>query len=190
MQEISWSPSHRQFHWRFTTKGYLCVSDRCCLAHQLGRSDLCQRCLVQFFGGCINKCQEKLLEQSNTHLSSVWPRSMRSCRKSLHIEHSVECLHVMRSVEGHIRTNRLRVHLEGVHPHMKLSNTFRWRGSLTWTCCVAPSKTIRNPKVFPLMFVDPWSKKMKSPISSARSPLTRQHLGFTKLQNGHVFTTS
>ena len=41
------------------------------------------------------------------------------------------------------------------------------------------------------IFADPWSRKMKSPNSSARSPLTRDlsGLGFTELQNGHVFTT-
>ena len=116
-------------------KGYLCVSHRCCLAHQLGKSDLCQSCLVQFFGGCINKCQEELLEQSNTHLSSVWPGSARSFGKSVHIVHSIECLHVKRLVEGHIRTNHLRMHLEGVHPLMKLRDDFRRRGPLAWICC-------------------------------------------------------
>ena len=40
--------------------------------------------------------------------------------KSLHIVHSTECLHVMRLVEGHISTNRLRIHLESVHPLMEL----------------------------------------------------------------------
>ena len=40
----------------------------------------------------------------------------------------MECLHVMRLVGGHIRTNRLRVHLKSVHPLTKLSNDFRWRG--------------------------------------------------------------
>ena len=41
------------------------------------------------------------------------------------------------------------------------------------------------------IFVDPWSKKMRYPNSSARSPLTRDlsGLGFVELQNGHVFTT-
>ena len=55
----------------------------------------------------------------------------------------------MRFVEGHIRTNRLRVHLKSVHPLMKLSNDFRWRGTLyghAVNCNVDPSKTIKNPK--------------------------------------------
>ena len=59
------------------------------------------------------------------------PKSMRPCRKSLHVVHSIECLHVMRLVEGHIPTIRLRV-LESVHPLIKLSNDFRWRGTLAW----------------------------------------------------------
>ena len=50
---------------------------------------------------------------------------MRSCRKSFHVVHSVECLHVVGLVEGHFRTYRLRVHLKRVHPLMKLSNGFR-----------------------------------------------------------------
>ena len=89
----------------------------------------------RFFGGCLHECQEKLFEQSYTHLSSVWPWSMRSCLKSLYIVHTIEYLHVMRLVEGHIQTNRLRVHLEGVHPPMKLRRNFRWRGTVTWMCC-------------------------------------------------------
>ena len=73
VQEICWSSSDGQSHGRLTTWGHLCISHRCCLAHQLGRSDLYQSGLVQVFGGCINECQEKLLEQPYTDLSSVWP---------------------------------------------------------------------------------------------------------------------
>ena len=56
----------------------LCISHRCCLAHQLGRSNLCQSGLVQVLGGWIHECQENFLEQSYTHLSSVRPWCMRS----------------------------------------------------------------------------------------------------------------
>ena len=35
--------------------------------------------------------------------------------KCLNVVHLVESLHAICLVEGHIRTNRLRVHLEGVH---------------------------------------------------------------------------
>ena len=58
-------------------------------------------------------------------------------------------------------------------------------------CDVAPSNTIRNPKVLSPSFVDPWSRKIRSPNSSARNPLTRDlsGLGFVELQNGHVFAT-
>ena len=40
------------------------------------------------------------------------------------------------------------------------------------------------------IFVDPWSKKIRSPNSSARNPLTRDlsGLGFVELQNGRVFS--
>ena len=38
------------------------------LPHQLGRCDLRQSGLVQFFRICIHECREKLLEQSYTHL--------------------------------------------------------------------------------------------------------------------------
>ena len=40
----------------------------------------------------------------------------------LYVVHSMECLHVVRMVESHICTSRLRVHLEPLHPLMKLSN--------------------------------------------------------------------
>ena len=141
--EIPGSPSHGQFHGRFTTLGYLCVSHRCCLTHQLGKSDLCQSGLVQVFGDRLHECQEKLLEQSYTHLGSVWPWSMLSRRKSLHIVHSIECLHVMR-LEGRISTNLLRIHMEGVHPLMKLWSDFWWRGTLTWIRCQMWCSTIQN----------------------------------------------
>ena len=36
-------------------------------------------------------------------------------------------------------------------------------------CQVAPSSTIRNPKVWSPIFIDPWSKKLRSPNSSALS---------------------
>ena len=48
---------------------------------------------------------------------------------SLHVVHSVECMHVVRMVKSNICTNRLRAHLERVHPLMKLSNTFRTRST-------------------------------------------------------------
>ena len=38
IQEISWFASHGRFHGRLTTFGHLCISHRCCHAHQLGRS--------------------------------------------------------------------------------------------------------------------------------------------------------
>ena len=60
-------------------------------------------------------------------------------------------------------------------------------------CDVAPSNTIRNPKVFifKLCRFQAWSRKTRSPNSSARSPLTRDlsGLGFTELQRKHIFTT-
>ena len=58
-------------------------------------------------------------------------------------------------------------------------------------CDVAPSKIISNPKVLSQMFVDPWSKKTRSPNSSDRNPLTRDlsGFGFVELQKGHVLTT-
>ena len=73
------------------------------------------------------------LNNRTPNLGSIRPRSMWSCRKSLHIVHLIECLHVMRLVEGHICPNRL--HLGSVHPFMKFGNDFRWRGTLTWICC-------------------------------------------------------
>ena len=50
-------------------------------------------------------------------------------------------------------------------------------------CDVVPSKTIRNPKVLSPIFADPWSRKMRSPNSSARSPLTRNLSGLSVLLN-------
>ena len=80
---------------------------------------ICDRVVWSRFGGCIHECQEKLLEQSYTHLCSVRPWCMWSFGNFLHIVHSMECLHVMRLVERHIRTNRLRVH-PSTHEVLKL----------------------------------------------------------------------
>ena len=48
-------------------------------------------------------------------------------------------------------------------------------------CDAAPSKTIRNPKVLSPIFADPWSRKMRSPNSSARSPLREIFLALVLL---------
>ena len=128
----------------------------------------------RFFEAVSTSAKRKFLEQSYTRLSSVRPWCMWSCRKYLHVAHSVECQHVVTMVESHICTSRLWVHLEGVHPLAKLSNNFRWEVLVhgqAVKCDVAPSKTIRNPKVLSPIFADPWSRKMRSPNSSARSPL-------------------
>ena len=90
------------------------------------RSDLCQSGLVQVSAGGIHQCQETFLEQS----CSIRPWCMWSCWNSLHVVHSVECLQVVRMVESHICTNRLRVHLERVHPLMKFNNHFRCSSTL------------------------------------------------------------
>ena len=42
----------------------------------------------------------------------------------LHMVHSIKCLHVMRMMESHIYTIRLRIHLKSVHPFMKFGDEF------------------------------------------------------------------
>ena len=56
---------------------------------------------------------------------------------------------------------------------------------MLFKCDVAPS-TKRNPKIFSPILVDPWSKKIRFPNSSAHNPLTRDlsGLGSVELQNG------
>ena len=44
-------------------------------------------------------------------------------------------------------------------------------------CDVAPSKIIRIPTVMSPIVVDPWSKKIRSPNSPVRNPLTRDLSG-------------
>ena len=61
VREISWSPS---------TQSYLCVPHRCCLTHQLVRSDLCQSGLAQIFGGCIHECRERNFLNNRTPISA------------------------------------------------------------------------------------------------------------------------
>ena len=109
--------------------------------------------------------------------------------------HWIECLHIMRMMESHICTNRLRIHLESVHPFMKFGNDPWWRSTLTWNGCQMCCRSIQNnqkSKGFVSNFG--WSmvqKKIRSPNYSARSPLTRDlsGVGCVELQNGEVFTT-
>ena len=94
----------------------------------------------------VSTCAERnfFFIQSEIHFSSICPRSMWSSRKSFNIVHSTRCLHVMRMMESHVCTNRLRIHLTCIHPLMKLGNDFGWRGTLTWICGQMRSSTIQN----------------------------------------------
>ena len=123
------------FHRRLTTQGYLCVSDCCCLAHQLGRSDLCQSGLVQDFGGCIHECQEKFREQPNTQSQlGLAKEYVVLSEVSSHgaFDRMLACREVGGKPYPHIS---FRVHLKRVHPLMKLDNDFRWRSTLVWIGC-------------------------------------------------------
>ena len=116
-------------------------------------------------GSCVHECQETLFEQSYTHLSSIWPWTMRSCRKSLHILHPTECLHV-RIEESHISTNRLRIHLECIHPFMKFWNYFWWKSTLTWICCQMTCSSIQyNQESKGFVFNLCWSMVKKDEVS-------------------------
>ena len=121
---ISWCSSHGQFHRRFTTQSYMCVPHRRCLAHQQGKCDLRHCSLVQIIGGSVHECREEPFEQSDTHFSAIWPKSMWSSRKILNIVHSIERLHVMMMVDRHICTDRLRIHLNCIRPLMKFGDHF------------------------------------------------------------------
>ena len=93
---------------------------------------ICARVVWSRFLEAVSTSAKKFLEQSYAHLCSVRRWCMWSCWNSLHVVHSVECLHVVRSVESQICTHRFRVHLERVHPLMNLCNYFRCRGTFAW----------------------------------------------------------
>ena len=97
---------------------------------------ICARVVWSRFWDVVStSAKEKFLEQSYTHLCSVLPWCRWSCRNSLYVVQSVECLHVVRMVESHICTSRRRVHLERVHPLMNLNSYFRCRGTFAWMGC-------------------------------------------------------
>ena len=136
----SWKHSRARCMLCTNSKGVLPLRETCVFftfaaLHINWAGVICESSFVQIFGDCIHECRKKLLEQSDTQHSSIWPRSMRSCRKSLHIVHSMECLHVMRMIENHVCTNQRRINLESAHPLMKFGDDFRWTGTLTWICC-------------------------------------------------------
>ena len=156
VQEISGSTSHGQFRGRLTTWGHLWISHSHCLAHQLGRSDLCQICLVQIFGGWSSKCQEKLLEQSYVHLSSVW-----------------SCGPVTSLFKVCMRWNACMSRVWWKAMSTQIAFGFIWKVSInSWSLAmtsdgevllhgyavkydVAPSKTNRKPKALYPIFADP-----------------------------------
>ena len=110
-------PPHGQFLKRFATQGYLCVSHRCCLAHQLGKCDLWQSSLVQileavstlsrFLEAVSTSAERNFLHNRTPILARSGQRVCGPVRKSLHIMQSMEGLHVMRMMGSHICTHRL-----------------------------------------------------------------------------------
>ena len=158
VQEISWFASHG-------SALLLCAST--------GQEEFCARVVWSKFLEVVSTCAKRNFLTSRTPISARFGQgSMRSCRKSLHIVHSVECLHVVRMVESHIYTNRLRVHPERVHPLMILPITLDVEILLhgkAVKCDVTPSNVIRIPKVWSPIFGDPWFRKMRSPNSSVRN---------------------
>ena len=67
---------------------------------KLGNCDLRQSGLIQILGSVVHECREKLY----THISSIWPKSIYSIRKSLNIVHSIECRRIMMMMESPNRT--------------------------------------------------------------------------------------
>ena len=84
--------------------------------------EICARVVWSRVLQAVSTSAKRNFLNSRTHLCSFRPWCMWSCRNSFYVVHSVECLHVVRMVESHTCTYRLRVHLERVHPLMNLSN--------------------------------------------------------------------
>ena len=74
-------------------------------------SVICYRIVLSKFLEVVSTSAEKPFKQSDSDFSSICPRSMWSSKKSLNVVHSIECLHVMKMMESHVCTNRLRIHL-------------------------------------------------------------------------------
>ena len=93
---------------------------------------ICSRVVWSRFLEAVSTSTKRKFLNSRTPISARFGHGVCG---PVGIVHSVECLHVVRMVESHICTHRLRVHLERVHPLMKLSDDFPCRGTLAWICC-------------------------------------------------------
>ena len=123
VQEISWLASHGQFHGRLDTSGHLCISHRCCLAHQLGMSDLCQSGLIQVLEA-VSTSAKRFFLNSRTPICARFGHGVCGL-----LEFSSRCafgrmLARREDGEKHIWTNCYRIHLECIHRFMKFRNHF------------------------------------------------------------------
>ena len=118
---------------------------------------ICDRVVLSKFWRLCPRVSRETFENNGTPISARFgPGVCGPVRKSLNILHSIECLHNMRMMEGHVCTNRrIQSEIQRFGHHFLLNHD------------------------------------MRSPNSSALSPLTRDlsGLGFVQLQNGHVFTS-
>ena len=100
--------------------------------------------LSRFFEPASTGAERNFSNNRNSHLGSIWPRCVWSSWTSLHIDYSMECLHIMWMMESHVCTNRLRIHLKRVHPFMEFRNDFCWRGTLSRICCQMWCRSIQK----------------------------------------------
>ena len=179
VQEISWSSSHGPLHRRLTTSRLLgCFSLSLPCAPTEQECDLCQSALVQIPWSCVHECNKKnFLEQS--YIPSLLGLAMEYVVQSgvsSRCAFGQKACMSWRMVESRICTNRFRIHVCNVSIHswsfeITSDGDVLLRGyAVKWD--VAPSSTIKNPRVLSSIFADPWSRKMRSLKSSARSPLT------------------
>ena len=92
---------------------------------------ICARVVWSRFLEAVSTSAKRNFLNSRTPISAQFGHGVCGLVGNLfHVVHSVECLQVVRMVESHICTNRLRVHLERVHPLMNFGNYFRCGSTL------------------------------------------------------------
>ena len=144
-RSLGFRSSHGQFHGRLATKGHVCVFLTFAALRINWAGVICARLVWSTCLEAVSTSAKRKFLNSRTPIScSVRPWCMWSCRNSLHVLHSVECLQVVRMVESHICTNRHRVHLERVHPLMNFGNYFRCRSTFAWIRCQMGCTSIQN----------------------------------------------
>ena len=133
VEEISWSPSHGQFHMRLPTEDHLCVLFLNVAALRTNWAGLiCARVVWSRSGEAASTSAKR---NFLNNLCSIRPAKEYVALSEVASHCAFDRMPACHEVGGRPYPNNSPSVLESVHPLMKLSNDFQWRGTLSWISC-------------------------------------------------------